>query len=44
MSDYKKYLPDAQFFKDSSPSFDLKNAGTLNAGSAVPEGEPRKAP
>ncbi len=44
MSDYKKYLPDSQFFKDSSPSFDLKNPGTLNPGSAVPEGEPRKAP
>ncbi len=44
MSDYKKYLPDASFFKDSSPSFDLKHPGSLNAGSAVPEGEPRKAP
>ena len=44
MSDYKKYLPDAQFFKDSSPSFDLKNPGILHPGSAGPEGEPRKAP
>ncbi len=44
LSDYKKYLPDASFFKDSSPSFDLKNPGSINAGSAVPEGEPRKAP
>lgn len=44
MSEYKKYLPDAQFFKDSSPTFDLKNPGTLHPEAAVSQGEPRKAP
>ncbi len=44
LSDYKKYLPNAQFFKDSSPSFDPKNPGLpLNTNPIVPESEPRKA-
>ena len=43
LSDYKKYLPDSQFFKDASPSLDVKNLQSLQPA-AVPEGEPRKAP
>ncbi|MCY7389709.1 MAG: type II and III secretion system protein [Burkholderiales bacterium] len=45
LSDYKKYLPSAQFFKDASPSFDPNNPGLpLNTNPFVPESEPRKAP
>ena len=45
LSDYKKYLPGAQFFRDSSPSLDPANPGLLNqANTAVPESEPRKTP
>ena len=44
LSEYKKYLPDSQFFKDSSPSLDPLNLQTLQPGPAVPEGEPRKTP
>ena len=45
LSDYKKYLPDAQFFKDSSPSFDPAKSGlSFQTDKLVPESEPRKAP
>ncbi len=45
LSDYKKYLPGAQFFKDASPSLDPANPGLLNqANTVVPESEPRKTP
>ena len=45
LSDYKKYLPSANFFKDASPSFDPKNPGLpLNTNPFVPESELRKAP
>ena len=45
LSDYKKYLPDAQFFKDANPSFDPNNPRLpLQTNSVVPESEPRKAP
>jgi hypothetical protein len=44
LADFKKYLPDSQFFKDSSPSLDPLNPHSLQANPAVPEGEPRKAP
>ena len=44
LSDYKKYLPDTQFFKDSSPSYDLMRPNGLQSNPIVPEGEPRKAP
>ena len=45
LSEYKKYLPDAQFFKDSSPSLDPMKPGTLlQPNSVVQESEPRKAP
>ena len=45
LSDYKKYLPDARFFKDPSPSFDPMKPGSLNwSNPSVTESEPRKAP
>ena len=45
LSDYKKYLPSANFFKDASPSFDPNNPGLpLNTNPFVPESESRKAP
>ncbi|MBL0122256.1 MAG: hypothetical protein IPP88_05815 [Betaproteobacteria bacterium] len=44
LSDYKKYLPDAQFFKDASPSVDVMNPHSYQPNPVVPEGEPRKAP
>ena len=45
LSDYKKYLPSAQFFKDASPSLDPANPGSLiHPNPIVPESEPRKAP
>ena len=44
LSEYRKYLPDSQFFRDSSPSLDLMNPQSLQSGRVVPEGEPRKAP
>ena len=45
LSDYKKYLPDAQFFKDSSPSYDPMKSRLFNqSNSSVPESESRKAP
>ena len=44
LSDFKKYLPDSQFFKDSAPSMDPMNPQSLQANPAVPEGEPRIAP
>ena len=45
LSDYKKYLPDAQFFKDSSPSLDPANPRqSLQPGTVVTESEPRKSP
>lgn len=43
LSDFKKYLPDAQFFKDSSPSLDVMNP-QFQPNPVAPEGEPRKAP
>lgn len=45
LSDYKKYLPDAQFFKGASPAYDPMKPGTLNwSNPSVTESEPRKAP
>ena len=45
LSEFKKYLPDAQFFKDASPSLDPNNpASSIQPNSVVPESEPRKAP
>ena len=45
LADYKKYLPGAQFFKDSSPSLDPVQPGqSLQPNSVVQESEPRKAP
>jgi MSHA biogenesis protein MshL len=44
LSDYRKHLPDAQFFKDPSPSVDLMNPKSYQPVPVVPEGEPRKAP
>ncbi|MBL8523855.1 MAG: secretin N-terminal domain-containing protein [Betaproteobacteria bacterium] len=44
LSDYRKYLPDSQFFKDPSPSVDLMNPKTYQPVPVVVEGEPRKAP
>jgi len=44
LSEFKKYLPDSQFFKDSSPSLDPMNPQSLQINQVVPEGEPRKAP
>ena len=45
LSEFKKYLPDAQFFKDASPSLDPLNPGaSLQRNAVVPESEPRKAP
>lgn len=44
LSDYRKYLPDSQFFKDPSPSVDLMNPKSYQPVPVVAEGEPRKAP
>lgn len=44
LSDYKKYLPDSQFFKDASPSVDLMNPKTYQPAPADTEREPGKAP
>lgn len=44
LSDYRKYLPDSQFFKDPSPSVDLMNPKSYQPVPVVPEGEPRKVP
>jgi len=45
LADFRKYLPDAQFFKDASPSYDPKNLGSSNQSNpGVTESEPRKAP
>ncbi len=45
LAEYKKYLPDAQFFKDASPSLDPNNpASSIQPNSVVPESEPRKVP
>ena len=45
LADYKKYLPDAQFFKDASPAIDPKQLGSSNQShSGGTESEPRKAP
>lgn len=44
LSDYRKYLPDSQFFKDAFPSVDLMNPKSYQPNSGVSEGEPRKAP
>ena len=48
LSEFKKYLPDAQFFKDASPSYDPMKSGLLNQPNqptpSVTESEPRKAP
>ena len=45
LSEFKKYLPDAQFFKDASPSLDPMNpAASLQRNAVVPESEPRKTP
>ncbi|MEQ1516770.1 MAG: hypothetical protein ABL931_09805, partial [Usitatibacteraceae bacterium] len=45
LSDYKKYLPGAQFFKDASPSLDpTKPGASVQPNPMVPESEPRKAP
>ncbi len=43
--EFKKYLPDAQFFKDASPSLDpMKPRSSLQPNPVVTESEPRKAP
>lgn len=43
--EFKKYLPDAQFFKDASPSLDpMKPRSSLQSNPVVTESEPRKAP
>jgi general secretion pathway protein D len=45
LSDYKKYLPGAQFFKDSSPSIDPTGSGSSTLENPVgQESEPRKTP
>lgn len=44
LADYKKYLPDSQFFKDSSPSFDPATLNAPQSNAAGTEREPRKAP
>ena len=45
LAEYKKYLPDAQFFKDASPSLDPNNpASSIQPNSVAPESEPRKVP
>lgn len=44
LSDYKKYLPDSKFFKDSSPSVDLMNPKTFQTVPTVRDEEPGKAP
>jgi general secretion pathway protein D len=44
LSEFRRYLPDPQFFRDSSPSLDPMNPQSLQSNPAVPEGEPRKAP
>jgi len=44
LSEFRRYLPGTQFFKDSSPSVDLMNPKSYQPVPVVPEGEPRKAP
>jgi general secretion pathway protein D len=44
LSEFRKYLPDAQFFKDPSPSIDPVTLKSYQPVPVVPEGEPRKAP
>ena len=44
LSEYRKYLPDSQFFKDASPSVDLMNPKTYQPAPADTEREPGKAP
>ena len=44
LSDFKKYLPDSQFFTDSSPSVDLMNPKSYQPSPVVPEREPRSLP
>jgi len=44
LSEFRKYLPDQQFFKDSSPSVDLMNPKTFQPNPVIRDEEPRKAP
>lgn len=44
LADYRKYLPDQQFFKDASPSLDLMKLQSSQPNQAASDGEPRKAP
>ncbi len=44
LSDYKKFLPDSQFFKDPSPSLDPATLTAPQPNTAGAEREPRKAP
>ena len=45
LSDYRRFLPDAQFFKDASPSYDPMKSGSPNQSTPNgTESEPRKAP
>ena len=44
LSEFRRYLPGTQFFKDASPSVDLMNPKSYQPVPVVPEGEPRKAP
>jgi general secretion pathway protein D len=44
LADYKKYLPNSQFFKDSSPSFDPATLTAPQPNPAGAEREPRNAP
>jgi general secretion pathway protein D len=42
LAEFRKYLPDSQFFKDASPSFDPMNPSSLSGG-AQPK-DPGKSP
>ncbi len=44
LSDYKRFLPDSQFFKDASPSVDIMDPKSYKPVPVFPEGESRKAP
>lgn len=44
LADYKKFLPDSQFFKDPSPSFDPATLNAPQPNATGAEREPRKAP
>ncbi len=44
LAEYRKYLPDSQFFKDTSPSVDIMDPKSYKPVPVFPEGEPRKAP